>query len=549
MMTGWPPLSSLILVPVCAALLCMGPWFSKERDTGARLCKLWALLTSTLTLVILLAIAKAGSVVPGALLRVEETRTWIPSFGVSFHLTLDGLSFAFALLTAVVSLAVIAWSGKPAAAGAGWYASLLLGEGAVLGAFLATDLVLFYCFYELMLLPVLGAMALWGGSRRLQASLKFLLYTMVGSVFMFLAILYIGYRGFGILHAHSGLQSFAFEITSLMTLPRLSMTEQLVLGLCFLLAFGVKIPAVPLHGWLADTYREAPYGIAAFTAALLGKVGVYAIIRFVWPLFPDFMHVAGPWIAAVGAVGVVYGALVALAQKDIRSLLAYSSLSHLGFCVLGIASASQIAISGAVFQAVSHGVVTAALFLAFGALVDREGVGEFDKLGGLAKKLPVTAFFLMVFSVAAVALPLTSSFVGEFLIIIGSWRSFPEWTLVALGGVVLGAVYTLTAYLKTMFGPARDAVPLRRADIRGGDAIVLSAFVVAVLALGVFPSRLLSVVDAALSSQFQVIGHDARASGGRGLFSDSADGAVARAQTIQHSVSGDARKADLVVGN
>ncbi len=548
MVAGWPPLSSLILVPMCAALVCLGPWFSKERDTGARMCKLWALFASALTLVILIAIAKAGSAVPGTVLRVEETRTWIPSLGISYHLTLDGLSFAFTLLTAVISLAVIAWSGKPAAAGAGWYASLLSAEGAVVGAFLATDLVLFYCFYELMLLPILGAMALWGGSRRLQASLKFLLYTMVGSVFMFLAILYLGYRGMGIMQAHAGLRSFAFEITTLASLPRLSLNEQIVLGLCFLVAFGVKIPAVPLHGWLADTYREAPYGVAAFTAALLGKVGVYAIIRFVWPLFPDCMEVAGPWIAALGAVGVVYGALLAIAQKDVRSLLAYSSLSHLGFCVLGIASASQIAVSGSVFQAVSHGVVTAALFLVFGALIDREGVGEFDKLGGLAKKLPVTAFFLMVFSIAAVALPLTSSFVGEFLIIMGSWASFPEWTLVALGGVVLGAVYTLTAYLKTMFGPVRDTVPLRRSDIRGGDAIVLSAIVAVVIVLGIFPGRLLSIVDAAISTQFQTLQQDGRASGGSRLFSGTS-GTTPRAQTIQFDAGGDAQRAVHVVGN
>jgi NADH-quinone oxidoreductase subunit M len=479
---------------------------------------MWALLASVVTLVILLAIARSGMASPDQFFNIEESHAWIPSWGVAFHLKLDGLSFVFAALTCVVSLAVIAWSARPAAAGAGWYAMLLLGQGAVLGAFLATDLVLFYVFYELMLLPVLAAIALWGGARRLQAALKFLLYTMVGSVCMFIAILYLGWRGFGILQAHSGVANFAFEISTLSTLPRLSLQEQMALGLCFLLAFGVKIPAFPLHGWLADTYREAPHGTAAFTAALLGKVGLYGIIRFAWPLFPDCMQLVAPTVAALGAIGIVYGALVAMAQRDILSLLAYSSLSHLGFCVLGVASGSQLGVTGAVFQAVSHGIVTAALFLVFGAIIDREGAADFESLGGLAAKIPLAAFFLMVFSIAAVALPLTSSFVGEFLIILGSWKVFPVWTLLALVGVVLGAVYTLTAYLKTMFGVSRSAVPLRRSDLQGGDVVIMGAMAVLVFILGVFPSRVLSLVDAPISLQMEQIGKGERAAPKRGLF-------------------------------
>lgn len=515
MTAGWPPLNSIIWIPAVAAALCMGPWFARRRDQSGRLCKLWALCASVLTLVVLLAVAKSALLAPGAALHVEEAYPWISSLGVSFSLTLDGLSFAFSLLTCVVTLAVIGFSAKPANAGAGWYASLLAGQSAVLGAFLASDLVLFYCFYELMLLPVLAAIALWGGAGRMNAALRFLLYTMVGSVLMFLAILYVGYRGFDILGAHMGnpdVPRFAFEISSLATMPRFSLQEQIALGLCFLIAFGVKIPVVPLHGWLASTYREAPHGTAAFTAALLGKVGVYGVIRFVMPLFPDFLVLAAPTIAAVGAVGVVYGALIALVQRDIRSLLAYSSLSHLGFCVLGIAAASEMALTGAVFQAISHGVVTAALFLVFGAIIDREGAGDFASLGGLARKIPATAFFLMVFSVAAVALPLTSSFVGEFLVIIGSWSAFPTWTFVSMAGVVLGAVYTLTAYMNTMFGPARETVPLRRADIRGGDALVLVSLVAAVVALGVAPGKLLSLVGSSLETQLKVYRTDVRAS-------------------------------------
>lgn len=520
MTAGWPPLSSVIMIPMVAGALCCGPWFAKERDTHSRLCRIWAILASIATLVVLLAIGSAGVSGENQTLRIEEVRPWIPSWGISFHLTLDGLSFVFSLLTAVVTLAVIAWSAKPQSAGAGWYAALLLGESAVLGAFLSTDLVLFYVFYELMLLPVLAAIALWGGVLRMQAALKFFLYTMAGSVLMFVAILYLGWRGHGILQGHAGSAPFAFEISALSTLPRMNLSEQVLLGLCFLVAFGVKIPAVPLHGWLADTYREAPHGIAAFTAALLGKVGLYGVIRFVLPLFPDCMELLAPGIAAIGAIGVVYGALVALVQRDIRSLLAFSSLSHLGFCILGIAAASELALTGAVFQAVSHGVVTAGLFLIFGVIIDREGASDFESLGGLASKIPMTAFFLMLFNLAAVALPLTSSFVGEFLIIMGSWQTFPQWTLVALLGVILGAVYTLTAYLKTMFGTAKDTLPMRRSDLRGSELVVMGALAAIIVWLGIFPGRVLSLVEQPVASQLAQIANTERAAPAGRVFSD-----------------------------
>jgi NADH-quinone oxidoreductase subunit M len=208
------------------------------------------------------------------------------------------------------------------------------------------------------------------------------------------------------------------------------------------------------------------------------------------------MSEAGPYVAAIGAVSVVYGALLALAQKDIRSLLAYSSISHLGFCVLGLASASSITWSGVLVQAVSHGLVTAGLFLIVGKVIDREGARDFESLGGLAAQIPVVAFFLMVFSIASVALPLTSSFVGEFLIIMGSWASYPEWTAVASLGVVLGAVYTLTAYLRMMFGESRRAARIG-GDLKFAEVIVLSALSAVVIALGVFPAQLLELVSSA----------------------------------------------------
>jgi NADH-quinone oxidoreductase subunit M len=490
------PLSSLILLPACSALVVvlMGllPLGASLKELLSRWC---AILGAVVTLSILLALVTNTTGDPNAVVQVQESRNWIPSLGVTYTLQLDGISAAFTMLTAVVSLVVILWSARPSAAGASWYALLLFAEASVMGAFLATDLVLFYVFYELMLLPVLAAVALWGGPQRLRAALTFLLYTVAGSVFMFLAILYLGWEGKAMLDGSGN--GFAFEVTTLSTLDFLNEQEEFYLGLAFILAFAVKIPMVPLHAWAPGVYREAPHGVAAFTAALLGKVGIYGMIRFVWPLFPAFMEQAGPTLAAVGAVSVVYGALVALCQRDIRSLLAYSSVSHLGFCVLGLASASALAWNGAIFQAVSHGLVTAGLFLIFGKVIDREGARDFESLGGLAKQVPVIAFFLMVFSIASVALPLTSGFVGEFLVIIGSWKSFPLWTSVAALGVVLGAVYTLTAYLRSMFGESRRA-ERRGGDITFFDAVVLSALAAVVVVLGVFPAHLLGLVSSAL---------------------------------------------------
>jgi NADH-quinone oxidoreductase subunit M len=490
------PLSAIIGVPalsgILVVLLAALPLSAAVREGVSRWC---AVLGAAVTLSLLLALVTNTTGDANAVLQVQESHQWIPSLGVTYSLQLDGISAAFTLLTAVVSLVVVLWSARPGSSGAAWYALVLFAEASVMGAFLSTDLVLFYVFYELMLLPVLAAVALWGGPQRLRAALTFLLYTVAGSVFMLLAILYFGWEGRAMLDGTGN--GFAFEVTTLSTLKMLNEQEEFYLGLAFLLAFAVKVPMVPLHAWAPAVYREAPHGVAAFTAALLGKVGIYGIIRFVWPLFPTFMEQAGPTLAAVGAVSVVYGALVALCQKDIRSLLAYSSVSHLGFCVLGLASASVVAWNGAIFQAVSHGLVTAGLFLIFGKVIDREGARDFDSLGGLAKQVPVIAFFLMVFSIASVALPLTSGFVGEFLVIMGSWKSYPEWTSVAALGVVLGAVYTLSAYLRSMFGQSR------RAERAGGDltffdAVVLSALTAVVVVLGVFPAHLLGLVSSAL---------------------------------------------------
>lgn len=504
-------LSLLILMPLFGGLVALLPVFGRG-EGAVRRCRFWSICIATATVILLAMILKSSLLDLTPTLSLSEVHPWIPSLGIAFRLTLDGLSLVFALLTAVVTWAVLVWSARPATAGRGWYAVVLAAEAFVMGAFLATDLVLFYLFYELMLLPVLVGIALWGGVQRMSAAFTFLMYTLVGSVLMFVAILYLGWLGSGL----KSVGDFAFDVKTLAALNMFNAREELWLGLAFLLAFAVKIPIVPLHGWVRATYCQAPYGLAAFTAALLGKVGIYGVLRFVVPLFPQLFQQAGPYLAVLGATGVVYGAVVALAQRDIRSMLAYSSISHLGFCVLGlsapIAGGNYLAQSGVVFQAVSHGIIAAALFLTFGAIATREGREDFESLGGLAGLMPRNAFFLMIFTVAAVGLPLTSGFVGEFLIILGSWKGAPYATAVALLGVVLGAVYALNAYLRTMFGERRRvaSVAASVSDLRGPDLVVAAVLSALIIGLGVFPHRLLTVVEPALRVELQ--GADIRAS-------------------------------------
>jgi NADH-quinone oxidoreductase subunit M len=500
---GWPLLSLLLIFPAVGALLCATPLFSQRFDAKGSVVRFWSIGISGLIIFHLVILSNfvgegfvgnAASVVGGSdalVFQVQEKYPWIPSIGAAFSLTLDGLSYVFCALTALVTFAVLLWSQPKGISPRAWCATVLAGQCAVMGAFLASDLVLFYVFYEIMLLPVVAGIALWGGVGRIAASYKFALYTLVGSVLMFLSILYIGWsaRTQGVI---------SFELSKLLGAGLFSPKEQILLGAAFFLAFAVKAPVVPFHSWLPDTYREAPHGIAAFVAALLGKVGLYGLIRFAIPLFPSFFDTYGEGIAMLGAVGVVYGALAAMHQLDIRLLLAYSSISHLGFCILGIAARTPTALSGAVFQAISHGVVTAGLFLLFGHLIDLRKSQNFVDFGGLAGRIPRNAFFLMVFSLAAVALPLTSSFVGEFMILIGSYTVYPVWTLLAMAGVVLGAVYTFTAYLRVMFGVDRCTDVQRGSDLAIAPTVVAAALALVILFLGVYPKPVLSIIESGI---------------------------------------------------
>lgn len=502
----WPLLSLLVILPLIGSLACALPLFSQKNDAHGSVVKTWAVGISLLMVLFLAMLSNfvgEGFVSSGAtnvigkeglLLGIRESHPWIPSLGIHFSLALDGLSFVFCALTAIVTLAVALWGAPRSVSSRAWFATLLASEGAVLGAFLAHDLVLFYVFYEVMLIPVVAGIALWGGVGRLAASYKFALYTLVGSVLMFVAILYVGWTA----RTH-GVQSLS--VSELVAADLFSAREQLFLGAAFLLAFAVKVPFVPLHSWLPDTYREAPHGIAAFVAALLGKVGLYGLIRFALPLFPSLFDSYGETIAMFGAIGVVYGALAAMHQRDIRLLLAFSSISHLGFCILGVAARTPTALTGAVFQAVSHGIVTAGLFLLFGHLIDIRKSQSFSDFGGLAQKLPRNAFFLMVFSIAAVALPLTSSFVGEFMILMGAYTVFPVWTWVAMAGVVLGAVYTLNAYMRVMFGGDRCADVVEGSDLRGAAIAVSTLLAILVVVLGIYPKPVLSMIQGAVRLQ------------------------------------------------
>ncbi|HXU43974.1 MAG TPA: NADH-quinone oxidoreductase subunit M, partial [Thermoanaerobaculia bacterium] len=366
---------------------------------------------------------------------------WIPSYGVRYDLAIDGISMPLALLTMLLLPIVIlgSWRGIDKH-WRGFTASFLLLTTGILGALFAYDLFVFYVFWEVMLIPMYLIIGIWGGERRVYAAVKFFLFTMAGSLLMLVAILWLAitYKGL------AGAWSFAYQDLLRLDLP---MSTQLWLFAAFALAFAIKVPMFPFHTWLPDAHVEAPTGGSVILAGILLKLGTYGFLRFALPLFPQASREARPVLVTLALIGILYGALVAWVQRDMKKLVAYSSIAHLGFVMLGLLAFDLVAWQGALLQMVNHGLSTGALFLLVGMLYDRRHTKKFDEFGGLAKVIPVFAFFLIFSALASVGLPMLNGFAGEFPILVGSYRSSVldlRWaTVLATLGVVLAAVYLL----------------------------------------------------------------------------------------------------------
>jgi NADH-quinone oxidoreductase subunit M len=434
-------------------------------------------------------------------LQAATNIPWIADWGVAYHIGLDGLNILLVLLTAFLGPLVVvgAWRSieKDVAL---FHAMLLLLQFAMMGALVAQDLFLFYVFWEAMLIPMFFMIGIWGGARRSYATIKFVLYTAFGSILMLGAIIYLVWA----LQQQGGAASFAFADLLRVALP---VEVQVWLLAAFVLSFAIKVPMVPLHTWLPDAHVEAPTPGSVILAGVLLKMGTYGFIKLGFPLFPDATRIFTPWLMTLSVVSIVYGACLALVQQDIKKIIAYSSISHLGYVMLGLLSLDLAGIQGAIIQMVSHGIVAAGLFLLVGVIYERCHTRELSAYGGLARQMPVYGLLFVLFMLASVGLPTTSGFTGEFLVLLGAFNAawpqhldgnnLPLWlAIAAVSGVVLGALYMLRFALTFLFGaPKAPHQPL--SDVTPRELGVLGVLVVAVFLLGLFPDGALRTTELA----------------------------------------------------
>lgn len=382
---------------------------------------------------------------------LESQTSWIPRWGISLHLGLDGLSLVLILLTAFLGLIAIVASWTEIQVRVGFFhCNVLLVLGGVIGVFLAIDLFLFFFFWEVMLVPMYLLIAIWGHAHRRHASFKFFLFTQAGSLLLLVAIITLA-----VLHQHvTGRPSF--DYADLMGLP-LTNGMGWWLMLAFFIGFVVKLPAPPFHTWLPDTYTEAPTGASVILAGILAKTGAYGLLRFAIPLFPDAISEFAPIAMGLGAICILYGAVLACAQTDIKRLVAYSSISHMGFFLLGAFAGTELALQGAVMQLVAHGLSAGALFMLAGALQERLHTRDMRQMGGLWGVIPRAASMALFFALASLGLPGLANFIGEFLVLFGSFSSQPFLTILASTGMVTAAIYSLAMMQRAFFGRQRKA--------------------------------------------------------------------------------------------
>jgi NADH-quinone oxidoreductase subunit M len=472
-------ISLILLLPLIGAVaLLLIP--RQQRQTLLTL----ALLSSSAVFVWSLRLFLAFDAGAGEMQFVERI-PWMPTFGIGYIVGIDGISLFLVLLTTfLMPLAILAsWPVQDRIKEYLFF--MLVLETGMLGAFVALDLFLFYVFWEVMLVPMYFLIGIWGGTRRIYAALKFVVYTMAGSLPMLVAIIYLATR-----YAHVN-QTITFDLLQLYNL-RLPISEQIWLFLAFALSFAIKVPLFPFHTWLPDAHVEAPTAGSVILAAILLKMGTYGFLRFAIPLFPDAALALTPVIIALSVIGIIYGAAVAMMQADIKKLVAYSSVSHLGFVVLGLFALNLQGIQGGIYQMVSHGLSTGALFLLVGMLYDRRHTRMIEDFGGLWHQVPVFSALFLIVTFASIGLPGLNGFIGEFLILLGAFSVRPGWTAAAASGVILGAVYMLWMFRRVFFGPLTIPENQKLADLNRRELLILGPIVVLIVMMGVYPQPFLS---------------------------------------------------------
>jgi NADH-quinone oxidoreductase subunit M len=477
---GFPLLSIVIFLPLAGA----GVALLLRRYPRA--AWVWSVAVAAADLALAGVLWGLFSYEAGGMQFVDRV-SWIAPLGASYSVGLDGISLWLVLLTALLGLVAV-W-----VAGARPYAPLLLAlQTGALGVFCAVDLLLFFVFWEAMLIPAYLLIGRWGGERRREAALKFVLFTMAGSALMLVAIItlaLLGYQATGVL---------TFDRLALQELP-LSQPAQLWLFLAFVLAFAVKTPIWPLHGWLPDAYVEAPAPVTILLAGVLSKMGIYGVIRLCLPLFPSAVEAARPWLWALAIAGIVYGSLVALVQRDMKRLIAYSSLAHVGLIFAGALAANVQGVQGALVQSVSHGLTVTALFLAVDWLEARRGTRQIESLGGLWKSMPFFGTLLLTVLLAAIGLPGLSGFPGEFSILAGIFRRSPWAAGFAALGLILGAWTMLSFFRRAFAGPLVRPENRALPDLRRAEAPVMGVLVALLFVIGILPNLVFRPTDAAVS--------------------------------------------------
>ncbi len=491
MFEGIGLISLAIWVPIVAGLLILVTGGDKNADGQRTLALVGAVLGFLVAVPLWTGFDKTTSA-----MQFTELAEWVPLFNIHYRLGVDGISMPFILLNSFTTILVVL---------AGWevikdkvaqyMAAFLIQSGLINGVFGALDGVLFYVFFEAMLIPLYLIIGMWGGPNRVYAAIKFFLYTLLGSLLMLVALIYLYFQSGG-----------SFEILAWHKVP-LAMTAQILLFVAFFFAFAVKVPMWPVHTWLPDAHVEAPTGGSVVLAAITLKVGAYGFLRFVLPIVPDAAHELTWLIVTLSLIAVVYIGLVALVQSDMKKLIAYSSIAHMGFVTLGFFLFNPLGIEGGLIQMISHGFISAAMFLCVGVMYDRVHSRQIADYGGVANTMPRFAAFFMLFAMANAGLPATSGFVGEFMVILGAVQVNFWWAFLAATTLIFGAAYTLWMYKRVVFGPIANQNVAELSDINSREFLVLGLLALCVLGMGLYPLPFTEVMHASVNNLLEHVAH------------------------------------------
>ena len=485
-----PYLSLSIWVPIVAGLVVLAVGRDTERAAAPTR---WIALVGAIAGFLVTVPLYTRFDTSTSVMQFVELAEWIPRFDINYHLGVDGISVLFILLNSFVTVLVVwsAWEVIQTRV-AQYMAAFLIQSGLINGVFGALDGILFYVFFEAMLIPMYLIIGVWGGPNRVYAAIKFFLYTLLGSLLMLVALIYL----YGV--------SDTFSIVEWYDVP-LALKTQVLLFVAFFMAFSVKVPMWPVHTWLPDAHVEAPTGGSVVLAAITLKIGAYGFVRFILPILPDASRYLSTFVITLSLIAVVYIGFVALAQADMKKLIAYSSISHMGFVTLGFFLFSQLGIEGALAQMISHGFVSAAMFLCVGVLYDRMHTRMIADYGGVVNRMPKFAAFMMLFAMANAGLPATSGFVGEFMVILAAVKVSFWLGFAAAITMILGAAYTLWMYKRVIFGDVANAHVAELSDLNRREFWLLAAVALAVLAMGVWPRPFIDVMHTSVADLLTVV--------------------------------------------